>query len=135
VSFLRRLSRRAPPGGLILPRSVANRGVSNWPKCARCGRDVDAYGLENETDHHIEVWARCDGILRDPRTGDAVWEMTRMHEPMKTSVTVNKGSGWSHNRLTDIISRLAFFAPTEVSEGREFYQGISGEGVRKRHTV
>jgi len=41
MSFMRRLSRRAPAGGLILPREVAARGSGQLPKCALCMRAVD----------------------------------------------------------------------------------------------
>jgi len=96
-------------------------------------RAVDAYGLENDTDRKIEVWARCDGILRDPTTGQQVHGAERQHEPMKSSVTIVKNVGWSLQRLTDIIARTAFFAPSEVSEGREFAQTLDMNGVRNAH--
>ena len=135
MSFMRRLSRRAPPSGLILPREVAARGVANWPKCALCMRGVDAYGLENETDSMIEIWARCDGVAIDPSTGVQIHGSPRVHEVKKSSVFIKKGPGWSGNRLTDIISRLAFFAPGAASEGREFTQNLSADGLKKRDTV
>jgi hypothetical protein len=98
-------------------------------------RTVDAYGLENDTPRALEIWARCDGVLKDPNSGDAVFGAVRVHEPLKSSVVISKGIGWSDNRLTDIVRGLAFFAPTEVSEGREFQQTISRDGVKKRDTV
>jgi hypothetical protein len=98
-------------------------------------RALDAYGIEEETDHYIEVWGRCDGQRLDPRTGLAVFGAPRVHEPRKTSMTVAKGIGYSPNRFADIVSRLAFFAPDATSVGREVTQDISAEGVKKRDVV
>jgi len=98
-------------------------------------RAVDAYGLENETDSGIEIWARCDGVAIDPSSGVQIHGSPRVHETMKSSIFLNKGRGWSRNRLTDIISRLAFFAPDAASEGREFTQNLSADGLKKRDTV
>lgn len=109
--------------------------MASWPYCHRCGRSVDAYGLENDTPHAIELWARCSGVMLDPETGGQVFGTPRRHEEMKSSVTIIKGAGWSDNRLRDIIARTGFFAPTEVSEGREFRQDLSSEGVAKKATV
>lgn len=107
----------------------------NWPKCAICGRALDAYGLEAENATHVEIWGRCSGIRLDPDSGRAVHGSERIHPEMKSSLTVVKGPGWSENRATDIISRLAFFAPDAASEGREFTQDVTQEGVRKKWTV
>jgi hypothetical protein len=98
-------------------------------------RALDAYGIEKDNAYEFEVWGRCGGVRLDPRTGMAVHGAPRVHPEMKSSLTVVKGPGWSENRLTDIISRLAFFAPDAASEGREFTQDISAEGVRKKYTV
>lgn len=134
MSFFRKVARRfAPQGGLILPRSVTRQGSSNWPKCAICMQAVDAYGLETDTPTQVEIWARCNGQAVDPATGAPI--ESRVHPPLQSSMTVNKGPDWSPNRFSDIVSRLAFFAPDALSEGRDFYQDISGEGVRKKHTV
>lgn len=116
------------PGSLLLPRQRA--GGLNWPRCARCARVVDAYGIETETAGSIEIWARCDGILRDPKTGLAVGLAARLHYPMKGSVTILKGPGWSRQRFTDIVSRQAFFA---LDGGdRQWRQDLTPEGVGKR---
>lgn len=114
---------------------MADAGTANWPKCAKCMRAVDAYGLENDTAASIEVWARCDGIAIDPRSGDAVAGKVRVHAPLKSSTVITKGIGWSGQRFTDIIRRLAFFADDAMSEGREFTQTLTAQGIRKRHTV
>lgn len=38
------------------------QGVLNlWPKCARCGDTVSAYGVGDMGSLWIEVWARCHG--------------------------------------------------------------------------
>jgi hypothetical protein len=118
----------AVAGSLLLPRSRA--GQINWPRCARCRRIVDAYGIENETDGHIEIWARCDGLLMDPATGLAMPFVPRVHPPMKGSVVILKGAGWSPNRLTDIASRQAFFAPD--GGDRQWRQDLTPDGVGRR---
>jgi len=51
---------------------------------------------------------------------------------MKSSLTIRKGAGWSTNRFTDIVSRLAFFAPDTLSEGRAFQQDTSPTGVESK---
>jgi hypothetical protein len=55
-------------GALLLPRETADRdiGAASWPKCARCRRAVDAYGIQNENSTSIEIWAECRGIRLDP---------------------------------------------------------------------
>jgi hypothetical protein len=129
VSFF--FPRKINPGGaLILPRPVAARGQVLWPKCARCMRAVDAYGIEEETKGHIEIWARCGGTRIDPATGGAVFGfLARNHPTMKSSTTILKGPGWSPQRFADIVSRLAFFGP----EGdRQFVQNVTPEGVARR---
>lgn len=119
-----------PLGSLLLPRSKqANVGSQNWPKCALCKRSVDAYGIENETDARIEIWIRCDGVYRDPKTGLAVGLAARVHEPRKTSVTLFKGPGWSANRFTDLVSRTVVFHPEGL---RQWLQTITREGARPR---
>lgn len=123
--FSRKLS---VPGSLLLPRSQA--GNLNWPRCARCRRVVDAYGIANENSGSIEIWARCDGILRDPKTDQAVGFALRRHPEMKGSVTILKGPGWSPNRFADIVSRQAFFA--EDGGTREWRQSLTPEGIGKR---
>src|ERR1700733_13159210 len=129
-------SRRAKPqGALILPRSVRNHGVMNWPKCVKCMRALDAYGVEDENDKHIIVWGKCAGVKIDPASGNILAGHERVHPPLKSSITLVKTPGWSENRFTDIISRMAFFADDAISEGREFTQDLSAEGVRKKHTV
>lgn len=123
--------RKTNPGGaIVLPRAVAAKGVMLWPKCARCGRAVDAYGIENETDGSIEVWARCGGTRIDPSSGLAVFGFSAKNHPtMKSSTVILKGPGWSPQRFTDIVSRLSFFAP----EGdRQFRQDVTPEGVARR---
>ena len=59
------MTRKLPPGALLLPRQAADRGTDNWPKCMRCLRAVDAYGIERENDASIEVWAKCTGARID----------------------------------------------------------------------
>lgn len=98
-------------------------------------RALDAYGIENETDHHIEIWGRCGGMRLDPDTGTAVHGATPLHPEMKSSMTIVKGPTWSPNTAADIVSRLAFFAGDAESEGREFTQELSQEGIRKKWTV
>lgn len=116
------------PGAVLLPRKQT--GAINWPRCARCRRIVDAYGIANENSGSIEIWARCTGILQDPRTGQAVHLAARIHPVMQGSVTILKGPGWSPARFTDIVARQAFFA---VDGGaREWRQDTTAEGVGKR---
>lgn len=119
---------RRAAGALLLPRKVADHGTASWPKCAICLRNVDAYGIENETDASIEIWARCDGVRIDPKTGKTIGFAVRMHEPMKSSVTILKGPGWSPQRFTDIVRRQAFFAPAGEGE-RRVMQTITAQGV------
>lgn len=127
MSFMRKLARRAAPqGSVILPRQVAG-GATNWPKCMLCKVPVSAYGMENDTDYEVEIWARCDGLQQSVVTG----EWVQVHPMMKSSCTIEKRAGWSANRMTDIIPRLAFFAPDSLSEGRDFVQELSAEGVSK----
>lgn len=106
-------------GAIYLPRRVADHGQMNWPKCARCMRQVDAYGIENETTGHIEIWARCNGITHGKR----------VHPVIRDSVYIFKGPGWSVNRFTEIVRRQAFFHP----EGdRKWLQGIHKDSVSSR---
>jgi hypothetical protein len=114
---------------MVLPRQAADAySQVSWPKCLICRRNVDAYGVENETDRAIEVWARCDGVQVDPSTGLTVGHAPRKHEMLKSSVTIRKGPGWSSNRLTDILRRLTFFAP--AGEGtRDVEQTLTAEGL------
>lgn len=119
---------RHPAGALLLPRAVADRGTMNWPKCALCMRAVDAHGIANENAASIEIWARCDGVRIDPKTGKTVGFAPRVHPPMKSSVTLLKGSGWSPQRFTDILRRQAFFAPAGEGE-RKFQQTLTAKGV------
>jgi hypothetical protein len=92
-----------------------------------CKVPVSAYGLENDTDYEVEIWARCDGLQQSVVTG----EWVQVHQTMKSSCTIIKKVGWSGNRLTDIVARLAFFAPDALSEGRDFEQTLTPEGVDK----
>jgi len=52
----------------------------------------------------------------------------------KSSVFIKRAQAGAA-RLTDIISRLAFFAPGAASEGREFYSESSADGLRSGHGV
>jgi hypothetical protein len=132
----------APPGALILPRQVADRdrGAALWPKCARCRRAVDAYGVMNENASSIEIWARCDGVRIDPKSGGSLWDLVRgrpsaslrEHPPLKSSSHILKGPGWSVNRFADIVSRLSFFSP---DGDRQFTQNLTPEGVARRWTA
>lgn len=133
MSFFSRFMK--PRGGLILPRSVVRQSQLNWPRCALCMRALDAYGIEGENSTSIEIWGRCDGIRRDPDTGRAQHGAPRVHEPLKSSMTIVKGPTWSPNTASDLISRLAFFAPDAASEGREVVQTLDASGVRKKWTV
>ena len=117
--------RKEVPGSLLLPRHKA--GQINWPRCARCKRIVDAYGVENESDTHVEIWAKCSGIAQDPDTGLSLPFATRKHHEMKSSVVIMKGPGWSAQRLTDIISRQAFFA---IDGDRAWAQNLTREGLK-----
>ena len=136
VSFGRRIFRRSrPQGGILIPREMADRGTVNWPKCAKCMRAVDAYGIENETEHLLELWCKCSGSVLDPTTGQRVFGTPTMHEPRKSSFTIVKTTGWSDNRFTDIVRRIAMFSDDGQSEGREFTQTLTQEGVRKKDTV
>ena len=120
------LNRRVP-GAILLPRHRA--GQLNWPRCAICHRVVDAYGIENETEASIEIWAECTGMLLDPATGRAVAFSIPKHPKKKGSIVLLKGPGFSANRLTDIIARQAFFSP----EGeRQWAQNLSADGAGKR---
>jgi threonine synthase len=89
-------------------------------------RAVDAYGLENETDSKIELWARCDGVRIDPSTGTVVHGAPKVHETRKDSMVIMKTPDWSQNRLADIISRSAFFAP---DGDRKWEQDFTADGV------
>jgi hypothetical protein len=127
MGFMRKMARKnAPQGSIILPRQVAG-GVTNWPKCMLCKVPVSAYGLENDTDYQVEIWARCDGLQQSIVTG----EWCQVHPVLKSSCVIEKQRGWSQNRLTDIIPRLAFFAPDALSEGRDFTQTLDADGVVK----
>jgi hypothetical protein len=90
-------------------------------------RSVDAYGYENETDAAIEVWAVCNGVRIDPQSGSAVHGAPKVHETKKDSVVIRKGPGWSHQRLTDLLERLAFFDPQGE---RDWKQDLSFEGAK-----
>lgn len=79
--------------GAILLKERA-RGQINWPACSRCLRIVDAYGIEEETEKYIEVWARCD----QHRGRDVV--------------RIQKHLGWGPNTLSSIIRFVGFFART-----------------------
>lgn len=130
VSFLRKLARRGATnrgGALLIPRQQA--GQINWPRCALCRRIVDAYGMANETSSSVEIWARCTGVLLDPSTGLAVHGAPKRHEMRADSVTIAKGPGWTHRRLTDAISRLMFFAP---DGDRHWAQDLSHDGVHAK---
>lgn len=129
MSIIHLFGKSRARGSLVLPRHQA--GQINWPRCWICKRIVDAYGIENETDASIEVWAKCTGVLQDPQTGLSVGFSTRKHPEMKSSVTILKGPGWSPQRLTDIIARQAFFAPPGEGE-RQFLQTLSPDGVGRR---
>lgn len=106
-------------GAIILPRRVADHGQMNWPKCAACGRQVDAYGIENESAGSIEVWARCNGMTQG----------RRVHPERRDSTHILKGPGWSPNRFTDIVRKLAFFHPLG---DRQFRQDLTMRGVGPR---
>ena len=122
------MSRSRPAGGIILPRAIADHGQVNWPKCARCMRAVDAYGIENETPGSIEIWAECRGVRIDPKTGQSVWG-GKTHPTMRSSMWLMKGPGWSPNRFTDIVRRLAFF---HAEGDRQFLQTLTQDGIAKR---
>lgn len=126
MSLIRRLARRgAPRGSLILPREET-RGLLNWPRCEICKLPVHAYGLENDSDALVEIRATCHG---QEFSANGVPNSARRHPSMTSSIVIHKGPDWSQNRMTDIISRLAFFAD-EAYAGREFQQDTSEEGVR-----
>ena len=95
----------------MLPRAVADRGQMNWPKCAICGRAVDAYGLEEDAILYVEIWAECSGIRIDPSTGVAVAGAPKVHEKRRGSVKIIKKGhlDLSGGRFTDMVRRLAFF--------------------------
>lgn len=116
-------------GSLLLPRKVARAGALNWPKCAICCRAVDAYGIENETDASIEIWARCTGIRVDPDSGQAVHGSFKRHETKQSSTVIFKGIGWSRHRFTDIVSRLTFFDPQGERRFRQSFSAESAEAV------
>lgn len=116
----------ALPGAILLARPVADRAAASWPKCMRCMRNVDAYGFESETPTKVEVWARCGGVRIDPQTGLAMPYAPKVHELLKSSVTIRKGPGWTDQRFTDIIRRLAFFAP---DGDRQWEQTLTEDGV------
>lgn len=119
----------SPRGSLLMPRPLADRGVANWPKCALCLRAVDRYGIENETPKHIEIWAECTGVRIDPATGRGLFGAAKKHDTLRSSVTIAKTMGWSENRFTDILRRLAFFAP----EGeRKWVQDLTARAVRPK---
>jgi hypothetical protein len=117
-------------GSILLPRHVADRdrGEANWPKCIRCRRAVDAYGIENETASHIELWARCDGIARDPQTGAAIHGAEKRHGTLRDSIYIEKGDAWTPARFTDIVRRQAFFAPDGDREWEASFS--TGDGVK-----
>ena len=117
-------------GALLLPRHVADAASASWPKCARCLRNVDAYGIENETRKQLEIWARCDGVRKDPMTGRAVDGAPRVHEPRKGGVIIHKGPQWSEQSMTDVLRRLAFFPPDGEDASRDLVQVANNpEGV------
>lgn len=96
---LRRLWTPPDKSGLM-PRSLAREAQAPWPKCAVCMRNVDAYGIENDTPASLEVWVRCDGI----RDGEE-----RKHEAKRAGFRIDKRRyvlGLSENEFRDIVSRL-----------------------------
>jgi hypothetical protein len=112
-------------GATMIPRQVADRGHMNWPKCALCGRAVDAYGIEDDANLYVEIWAKCSGVRIDPQSGLAVHGAPKVHEERRGSIKIQK---WSHldinsGRFTDLVRRLAFFQP-EFAE-RNFKQGLT----------
>jgi hypothetical protein len=112
-------------GAHLLPRQVADRGQLNWPKCALCGRAVDAYGIEEDAVLYVEIWAECTGIRLHPDTGAALPGATKVHDKRRGSIKVLKAGHLdiSNPRFTDMVRRLAFFAP-ELAE-RNFDQGLT----------
>jgi hypothetical protein len=106
-------------GAILLSRHVADHGQMNWPKCAHCGRQVDAYGIENETAGHIEIWARCSGITQG----------RRVHQVKRDSVFFLKGATWSPNTFTDWVRRQAFF---HHNGDRHWQQMPTVHGARPR---
>jgi hypothetical protein len=74
-----------------------------------CRRAVDAYGISYETATMVEIWARCDGIRRDPDTGAAVHGAPVFHGTLWDGVQIPKTVDWSHNRFIDAVRRLGFF--------------------------
>jgi hypothetical protein len=97
-------------GAIVLPRKVVDRdrGEANWPKCLLCRRGVDAYGIVRSGEFGIELWARCDGIARDPQSGGAVHGAAKVHETRYDSAVLPKSTP---QQFTDRVRRLAFFGP------------------------
>jgi hypothetical protein len=124
------LRRISSMGAGILPRHVADQGQMNWPKCAICMRAVDSYGIEEETAQYVQVWAQCDGIRRDPQSGNAVHGAPKMHEMKKGSVHISKLEAVTFNQFSDIVRRLAFFKPTGDGERNYVQQYGNPDTIR-----
>jgi hypothetical protein len=122
-------------GAYVASRRQA--GAGNWPKCGLCRREVDAYGLDNDTGTHVTVWARCGGVRVDPSTGMSVHGFPRVHESREDFVVIRKGPNyrvlWTSRdhawSLTDAIARLVFFHPDAT---REVVRDGSAEGVHAK---
>jgi hypothetical protein len=113
--FGRTILSRAP-GAIIRP---ARNYVSRWPTCYICKKSVHAYGIETESDSFVEVWMECKGVELDPRSGKVVENVPRRHELRRTSIRIDKGPTWTHQRFTQIMGDTIVFAPAGEGE-RDF---------------
>jgi hypothetical protein len=84
-------------GALLLPQRA--EGQINWPACSVCLRIVDAYGIAEETDDYIELWARCDTHKING-------------QPAKDVVRIDKHAAWGPNTLSSMLRFVGFFAKT-----------------------
>lgn len=88
-------------GSLLLPRLTAH-GIAAWPKCLACRRNVDAYGIGEETPKYVEYWVRCDGIA-SPEGGAHI-------RSERAGIRIDKArwpGGWTRNSSAAVLARLA----------------------------
>jgi hypothetical protein len=111
---------------LLLPER--RKGVLNWPACGKCRphKVVDAYGIDEETDHYLDIFVRCDGVSRRV-TGEEV----TCHPPMRSGLRVIKGAGYSLNQLRQTLRVMVFFADSGPAGERRREITVGVEGTRR----
>jgi hypothetical protein len=122
-------------GAVILPRQRSGKGLQNWPKCMLCNTCIQVHSFDSNdflTDPNVRKTAlrvKCYGIPIDPTSGMAQFGFAQIHPVKEDFIVLEKGPGFTMNRLRDILPRLGFFGPLG---DRKWQQTVTIQGAKPR---